>query len=219
MLMAILDAPDYSLDHATWGLVIVTGLLVIGTIATVVDGVIKGRRQDRRWEDEDKQRKEDAQPKALVELATYADDRLKLLFAVFNLGNNTFLIDKLIVASTTGRRYESQMSPQIVTPGTWVTIEFEPRHMLSERGESTAFVEAYGILVLKGATDTVTTKPEWFYVSYGSPNYRFPWEMGRLSERVEGAMVKVPRLLPSPESPNPTSVVSSIGHPVDKAVI
>jgi hypothetical protein len=204
LLLAILDAPDYSLDHATWGLVIVTGLLVIGTIATVIDGVIKGKRQDMRWEHEDKQREDAARPKALVELASYADDRLKMLFAVFNLGNNTFLIDRLTVTSTTGRFYESQMSPQIVTPGTWVTIDFEPRHMLSERGESTEFVEAYGVLVLKGATDTVTTEPQWFYVSYGSPTYRFPWEVGRVAERLPGAIVKEPRLLPKPPTPKVT---------------
>jgi hypothetical protein len=184
--------PDLNLDRATWALVIVTAGLVVCSILAFVSEQIRGRRQDR-------QRKQDAKPTALVELATYEGDRLRMLFAVFNLGNSTFLIDKLAVASTTGRFYESQMSPQIVTPGTWVTIEFEPRHMLNDRGESMQFVEAYGVLVLKGATDTVTTEPQWFYVSYGSPNYRFPWEMGRLAERQEGAIVKTPRLVPRPQ--------------------
>jgi hypothetical protein len=203
LLIAFLDAPDQSLDRATWGLVIVTAGLVLCTIATVIDGFRKSREQDRRWLVEDRQREEDARPKALVELATYADNRLAMFFAVFNLGNNTFLIDRLIVTSSTGGRYESQLSPQIVTPGTWVTIEFEPRHMLNPMGDVKEFTEAYGVFVLKGATGAVTTEPEWFYVSYGSPNYKFPWEMGRLSERLEGAIVREPRLLPGPSKQSP----------------
>ena len=210
LLTAILDSPDKSLDHATWGLVIVTAGLVLCTIVTAFDGFRKSREQDRRWSAEDRQREEDAKPKALVELATYAHNRLALFFAVFNLGNNTFLIDRLIVTSPNGRHYETLLSPQVVTPGTWVTIEFEPRHILNARGDVKEFTEAYGVLVLKGATGTVTTEPEWFHVSYGSPNYKFPWGMGRVAERLAGAIVKVPRLLPSPPKQPPVDTNNEV---------
>jgi len=197
--MAMLDAPDLSLDRATWGLVIVTALLVVGTIATFTDGTRRGRLQDKRWENEDKHRIEDAEPRALVELATYLDDSLRLLFVVYNLGNNTFLIDKLIVKVNNTKIEVPQQTPQIVTPGNWVSIEFEPRLILSPNGGNTPSEEGYGTIVLKGATGSVITKSEWFHVFYAQPSRpdRFPWGMGR-SGLPPGTLVETPRVLPSP---------------------
>ena len=134
LLMAMLEVPDLSLDHATWELVIVTAGLVICTLAMSIDGILRGRRQNERWENEDKHRIEDAEPKALVELATYIDDSLRLLFVVYNLGNNTFLIDKLIVKVNNTEIEVPQQTPQIVTPGNWVKIEFEPCLILNPNG-------------------------------------------------------------------------------------
>src|SRR5216683_2385877 len=104
------------------------------------------------WKDEDEQRKEEAKPSAIVQVATYAGDSSAMFFACFNLGNNTFLIDRMIVTADDGTRNESDLTPQIVTPGTWVTIGFDPCSILGLFGEKTQFKEANGVLVLKGAT-------------------------------------------------------------------
>jgi hypothetical protein len=213
LLMAILDANDQSLVHATWGLFYATAGLVASTIATFVYGWFKGReqekrwkhedkKQDERWELEDRQREEDAKPKTFIELATYENDPCRLLFLVFNLGSGSFLIDKLII------RVEAKsttiavppFSPQIVTPGHWVPIEFDQRLILSPYGGSTPSEEAYGIIVIKGATGLpLEVKSDWFHVFYANPSRPdiFLWEMGR-SGLPPGTVSQQPRILPSP---------------------
>jgi hypothetical protein len=114
--------PDESIARATWGLVIATGALFLVTLLLVIDGVRKSRAQSRRWDEEDKRRSEEAKPNAVVEIATDADSSSQMIFACFNLGNNTFFIDRMIVITSDGGRRESDLTPQIVTPGTWVTI-------------------------------------------------------------------------------------------------
>jgi hypothetical protein len=223
--MVILDAPDYSLDSATWWLVRVTAALVVCTLLTVLDGWRKGRlqdkrwkledrkqnerwkhedsKQDERWELEDKQREEDAKPKTFVELATYENDPFRLLFVVYNLGNRSFLIDKLIIkveakkTTITAPHY----SPQIVTPGNWIPIEFDQCLILSPTGGNTPSEEAYGIIVVKGATGLpLEVKSDWLHVFYPQPprpGVLPSWSVGR-SGLPPGTVSQQPRILPGP---------------------
>lgn len=204
-LIAIIDVPDYSLDRATWGLFYATALLVVGTIATFIYGWIKGRQQDKRWEREDKQREEDAKPKAFVELATYENDPFRMLFVVYNLGNQPFLIDKLVIkveakgTTITAPHY----SPQIVTPGNWAPIEFDHGLILSPNGGNTPSEEAYGIIVIKGATGLpLEVKSDWLHVFYPQPprpDRKLSWSMGR-SNQHPGTVSQQPRILPGPSN-------------------
>jgi hypothetical protein len=180
---------DKSLAVATWGLVVATFLLVL-------DGWQKSREQGRSWKRDDERRKEEAKPRAIVELATDADGSLEMFFACFNLGNNTFFIDKLIVTASDGTMDEASLTPKIVIPGTYVTIGYDPSQLLGLFGEATKFKEANGVLVLKGATATATTEPVWFYVGYGHSGYRCEWGMGRLADRKPGMITKFPKILP-----------------------
>lgn len=232
LLTAILDAPinvnvapDYSLDHATWWLVGVTAALVICTLLTVWDGWRKGRLQDVRWnlEDEkqaerwanedrqrderwlaeDAQREEDAKPKTFVELATYENDPFRLVFVVYNLGNHSFLIDKLVIKVEAKRTTITapHFAPQIVTPGNWAPIEFDQRLILSPNGGNTPSEEAYGIIVIKGATGLpLEVKSDWLHVFYPQPprpDRPLSWNMGR-SNQPPGTVSQQPRILPGP---------------------
>ena len=221
LLTAILDAPitinvapDYSLDHATWWLVGVTAILVICTSLTVWDGWRKGRLQDARWnlEDkkqaerwlaEDKQREEDAKPKTFVELATYENDPFRLVFVVYNFGNHSFLIDKLVIKVEAKRTTITapHFAPQIVTPGNWAPIEFDQRLILSPNGSNTPSEEAYGIIVIKGATGLpLEVKSDWLHIFYPQPprsDRSLSWNMGR-SNQPPGTVSQQPRILPGP---------------------
>ncbi|MEI9980438.1 MAG: hypothetical protein WDN23_15830 [Edaphobacter sp.] len=198
--------PDESVAVATWGLVLATAGLIVVTFLLVRDGAQKSKEQSKRWEEEDKRRAEEAKPTAVVELATITNSRfnLDLFFACFNLGNNTFFIDKLIVTASDGTRDEADLAPKIVTPGTYVTIGYDPGQIMGMFGENTEFKEANAVLVLKGATGSVTTEPVWFYVFYRSGGQRCGWGMGRLAEREPGIITKVPKILPEiPTVPKP----------------
>lgn len=221
LLTAMLDAPmtvnvapDYSLDHATWWLVGVTAALVLCTLLTVWDGWRKGKLQDARWtlEDkkqaerwlaEDKQREEDAKPKTFVELATYENDPFRLVFVVYNLGNHSFLIDKLVIKVEAKRTTITapHFAPQIVTPGNWAPIEFDQRLILSPNGSNTPSEEAYGIIVIKGATGLpLEVKSDWLHVFYPQPprpDRPVSWNMGR-SNQPPGTVSQQPRVLPGP---------------------
>lgn len=207
-------APDYSLDHATWWLVGVTAALVICTLLTIWDGWRKGRLQDVRWnlEDkkqaerwlaEDKQREEDAKPKAFVELATYENDPFRLVFVVYNLGNHSFLIDKLVIKVEAKRTTITapHFAPQIVTPGNWAPIEFDQRLILNPNGSNTPSEEAYGIIVIKGATGLpLEVKSDWLHIFYPQPprsDRSLSWNMGR-SNQPPGTVSQQPRILPGP---------------------
>src|SRR5208337_5145726 len=104
---------DGSLALATWGLVVATFLLF-------ADGLRKSREQNRRWEEERKSRKAESMPSAVVEIAAKEETPLDMCFACFNLGNNSFFIDRMIVMANDGTRNESDLTPQVVVPGTCV---------------------------------------------------------------------------------------------------
>ena len=177
---------DKSLAPATWGLVIVTALLVL-------DGWRKSREQSWQWKEEREQRIEEAKPSAIIEIAAKEDTPLDMCFACFNLGNNTFLVDRMIVTASDGTRSESGLTPIVVTPGTWVTIDFNPAEILGLFGEKTQYKEANCVLLLKGATGMVATEPEWFYVGYG--NGRADWHKGRLADRQPGTIPEQHRVI------------------------
>src|ERR1700761_370912 len=127
---------DQSVAWATWGLVLVTAGLIVVTYLLVRDGARKSAEQLRRWEEEDRGRLENAKPTGIVELATVENSfDLDLFFACFNLGNNTFFIDKLIVTAADGTRDESDLTPKIVIPGTYVTIGYDPGSVMGLFGE------------------------------------------------------------------------------------
>jgi hypothetical protein len=193
--------PDESIARATWGLVIATGGLILVTFLLVADGIRKSREQNRRWKDEDERRAEEAKPSAIVELATPDYGSLDMLFAFFNLGNNTFFVDRMVITSEGGTRHESDLSPRIVTPGTYVTIGFEPSDLLGYFGEDVEFKEAQAIFVLKGATGEVTTEPVWFYVSYRRGGTGCAWGVGRLADRESGVITKMPKVLGNTSPP------------------
>jgi hypothetical protein len=120
---------DDSLALATWGLVVATFLLF-------VDGLRKSREQNRQWEEERKRRKEESIPSAVVEIAAKEETPQDMCFACFNLGNNSFFVGRMIVTSSDGMRDESDLTPQIVVPGTWVTIDYDPARLLGMFGEN-----------------------------------------------------------------------------------
>jgi len=183
---------DRSLAPATWGLVLVTALLVL-------DGARKSREQKRQWDEERKLRQEEAKPSAVVEIVVKEESPLDMRFAVFNLGRNSFFIDRMIVRASDGTRSESDLTPSVVTPGTWVTIDFDPKVLLGVFGENTQFKEASCEFLLKGAFGTVATEPEWFYVTYGRD--RTLWYKGRLSEsRLPGVIAPQPKVIKRSEA-------------------
>jgi len=182
---------ERSLALASWGLVLVTLLLVI-------DGYRKSGEQRKQWNEERARRAEEAKPSAVIEIAVKEESPLDMFFACFNLGNNTFYIDKMIVtASSDGRRFESDLTPQVVTPGTWVTIDYNPAELWNLSGEGVPYKEANCVFYLRGATGIVTTEPEWFYVGYA--NRRADWNKGRLADRQPGVVPRQPKVLRIPK--------------------
>lgn len=125
-------------------------------------------------------------PSAVVEIAAKEETPLDMCFACFNLGNNSFFVDRMIVTASDGTRNESDLTPQIVVPGTWVTIDYDPAGLLGMFGEKTQYKEANCALMLKGAFGTVATNPEWFYIGYGKG--RAEWHKGRLADRLPGVI-------------------------------
>jgi hypothetical protein len=185
--------PEQSVATATWVLGGVTAALVLVTILLVLDGWRKSREQSRRWDDEDKRRIDEAKPSAIVEIAAKEEAPLDMCFACFNLGNNTFFVDKMIVTASDGMRHESNLSPQVVTPGKWVTIDFDPAVLLGWFGEENQFKDAQCVLMLKGATGIVPTPPELFYISYGKG--RADWHKGRIADRLPGVIPEQHKIL------------------------
>lgn len=181
---------EQSLAFATWGLVFAT-LLLFG------HGWQVSRRQEKQWEGEEKRRREESMPSAVIEIAVREEASLDMCFACFNLGNNTFYLDKMIVKGSNGRRSESDLTPLIVTPGTWVTIDYNPAEMLGTFGQETPFTEACCTFVLRGAAGTATTAPTWFYVGYGKD--RAVWHKGRLADNLPGTIPAQPKVIKTPK--------------------
>ena len=120
-----------------------------------------------------------------------------MCFACFNLGDNSFYLDKMIVTASDGTRSEGDLTPQVVTPGTWVMVDYNPSELLGLFGESIPYKEANCVFVLRGASGTVTTDPVWFYVGYG--NDCADWDKGRLAERLPGTIPSRPKVLRIPK--------------------
>jgi hypothetical protein len=179
---------------ATWGLVLVTLALVIVTALLVWDGSRKSREQRERWAEEDKRSENNAAPSAVIEITT--NDNADLIFGCFNLGNNTFFVDKMIVTARDGTIQETTLTPKIVTPGTYAAVGYDPAQIMGLFGENTEFKEANAVFVLKGATGTVQTDPAWFYVFYRKNGVGCGWNIGRLADRQPGTLVPVPKRLP-----------------------
>ena len=108
---------DGSLAIATWGLVVATFLLYL-------DGRQRSKEQNRKWNEDRKREKQESLPSAVVEIAAKEEMPLDMYFACFNLGNNSFFVDRMIVTATDGTRSESNLTPQVVVPGTWVTAAY-----------------------------------------------------------------------------------------------
>lgn len=125
-------------------------------------------------------------PSAVVEIAAKEETPLDMCFACFNLGNNSFFVDRMIVTANDGTRNESDLTPQVVVPGTWITIDYDPAPLLGMFGEKTQYKEANCVLLLKRAFGTVATNPEWFYIGYGKG--RAEWHKGRLADRLPGVI-------------------------------
>lgn len=177
---------ERSLALATWGLVIATLLLVL-------DGYRKSGEQEKQWKREQKEREEEAKPSAVIEIVVKEEAPLDMCFACFNLGSNTFYIDRMIVVASDGRRCESDLTPQVLPPGTWVTIDYDPAQLLGLHGEPAPLKEANCVFILKGATGTVETDPVWFCLGYGSG--RAAWSKGRLADRLPGTIPSQPKVL------------------------
>ena len=187
---------ERSLALATWGLVIATFLLVIATLFLYSDGRTKSREQADRWAREDRFRIEEARPKAFVEIArTPADSTIH--FRCFNLGSTTFLINNLILTTTEPKpdlymKHEPE-GPPIVLPGTVASVWFIPSALLCS-DKST--VEVSAVFEVIGASGNASTEPVWFYC-YPDPDQKFgvDWKVGRLRDRLPGAVVQNPRAL------------------------
>jgi hypothetical protein len=183
---------DKSLGPATWGLVVVTLLLVVVTFLLVLDGWSKSREQSRRWHREDQRRIEDAMPTAVIEIAVDVETD-GMSFVCFNLGTNAFFIDEMQVTVTGGMRSISNLTPRVLTPGTFVQIPYNCHELLREKD---GLKEANAAFVLKGATGTITTAPTWFCFYPTHDGKRCGWEIGRLSDRQPGTIPAKPKIMP-----------------------
>jgi len=101
------------------------------------------------------------------------------------------------VIASDGTRSIADLTPQVVTPGTWVTIDYNPAELLGMFGENIPYKEAYCVLTLRGANGTVDTDPEWFYVGYGKQ--RAEWHKGRLADRQLGAIPPKHKIIQTPK--------------------
>ena len=185
---------EKSLAPATWGLTFTTLLLVIATLFLYLDGRSKSREQLARWDREDQFKVEDAKPKAYVEIARIPEQD-DVHFQCFNLGNTTFLIDKLILTiSKRGTTLTHNCpGPPVLLPGHAGTIWFNCAALLEPEG---GFWEVQAVFHLKGALGEQLTDPVWFYFYSESGEMRHhDWRVGRLSDRQPGTLVKEPRII------------------------
>jgi hypothetical protein len=198
---------EKSLTLATWGLVGATLLLVLATVILYCDSLFKGREQRRRWkredeskakeqqdrwEREDRLREEDTKPKVAVEIGKRADAP-EVVFRCFNLGNTIFFVDQLIITATVPKssiRTSDLVGPPVLLPGSFISTTYDCEGLITD-----GFQEANAVFVLRGAHGLEKTAPVWFYVS-PDPTGGYYWTIGRLSDRLEGALVPQPRSIP-----------------------
>lgn len=211
-MLLSLPFPDWltnerSLPLATWGLVAVTFLLVIATVFMFFDSFFKGKEQRRRWrqedesrakeqqarwEREDRLREEDAKPKVAVEIGK-RENTPDIVFMCFNLGNTIFFIDQMIITATNPKRSvrtSDLEGPPVLLPGTFITTTYDCKDLLTD-----GLQEANAVLVLRGPHGLEHTQPVWFYVS-PDPTQGYAWTIGRLADRLPGAIVPQPRSIP-----------------------
>jgi hypothetical protein len=190
---------EQSLTLATWGLVVATALLVIGTFLLFLDSWNKGKEQRSRWAREDQQRDDDAKPKTLIELAKRPSSP-DVVVLCYNLGSNTFVIDKLIVYCDKATRFGEMEGPLIALPGTYVHIRVSCAEWLQTKtvGEACITREAYVVLLLKGATGPIATDPVWFCFRPAFAT-EYEWSVGRLADRQPGTIPAQPRAIPDEE--------------------
>jgi hypothetical protein len=207
-----LTFPDWltnekSLTPATWGLVGATLLLVLATIILFLDSFFKGREQRRRWEREDASRakeqqarweredrirEEDAKPKVAVEIGK-RENAPEIVFRCFNLGNTIFFIDQMIITATSPKRSirtSDLVGPPVLLPGTFISTTYDCEGLLTD-----GFQEANAVFVLRGPHGLEHTQPVWFYVT-PDPTQGYDWTIGRLADRLPGAIVLQPRSIP-----------------------
>jgi hypothetical protein len=207
-----LTFPDWltnkdSLTLATWGLVGATLLLVLATIILFLDSFFKGREQRRRWEREDisrakeqqsrweredRLREEDAKPKVAVEIGK-RENAPEIVFRCFNLGNTIFFVDQMIITATNPKRSvrtSDLVGPPVLLPGTFISTTYDCAGLLTD-----GFQEANAVFVLRGPHGLEHTQPVWFYVS-PDPTQGYDWTIGRLADRLPGAIVPQPRSIP-----------------------
>lgn len=207
-----LALPDWLIGEkyitlATWGLVLATFLLVIATVIMYCDSHSKGKEQRERWkqeddasakeqrsrwEHEDQLRKEDAKAKVAVEICK-REDGPEIVFRCFNLGDTIFFVHQLIITATspkTSVRTSDLVGPPVLLPGTFMSTTYDCEGLLTD-----SLQEAKAVFVLRGQHGLEHTDPVWFYVSR-DPSQGYDWTVGRLADRLPGAIVPQPRLIP-----------------------
>jgi hypothetical protein len=212
MLVAV-AVPDWLIGEkyvtlATWGLVLVTFLLVIATAIMYFDSRSKSkeqrerwkqeddaraREQKSRWEREDQRRAEDSKPKVVVEISRRQDSP-EIVFRCFNLGSTIFFVDQLIITATSPRssvRTTDIVGPPVLLPGTLMSTPYDCEGLITE-----SFQEAKAEFIVRGQHGLERTEPVWFYVS-PDPIQGYDWTVGRLADRLPGALVPQPRLIPN----------------------
>jgi hypothetical protein len=212
MMLLALTLPDWLINEkyltlATWGLVVATFLLVVATGILYRDSRSKSKEQrerwkqeddartkeqERRWEREDQLRAEDAKPKVAVEIGK-REDAPEIVFKCFNLGNTIFFVDQMIITATSPKRSvrtSDMVGPPVLLPGTFISTTYNCEGLLTD-----SLQEANAVFVLRGQHGLEHTDPVWFYVS-SDPSHEYDWRVGRLADRLEGAIVPQPRVIP-----------------------
>jgi len=211
-LLSLVALPDWLtqegyLTLATWGLVAATILLFLITLFLYFDSRAKGKEQRERWEREDESRakeqearwaredrlrEEDAKPKVVVELAK-REGSPEIVLRCFNLGNTIFFVDQLIITATSPRRSvrtSDLVGPPVLLPGGYFSTTYACEGLITD-----GFQEANAVFTIRGWRGMEQTTPVWFYVN-PDPDHGYGWNVGRLADRLPGAIVVHPRTLP-----------------------
>ena len=211
-LLSLVALPDWLtqegyLTLATWGLVAATILLFLITIFLYFDSRAKGKEQRERWEREDESRakeqearwaredrlrEEDAKPKVVVELAK-REGSPEIVLRCFNLGNTIFFVDQMIVTATSPRRSvrtSDLVGPPVLLPGVYFSTTYACEGLITD-----GLQEANAVFTIRGSRGMEQTTPVWFYVN-PNPAHGYDWTVGRLADRLPGAIVPQPRSLP-----------------------
>jgi hypothetical protein len=211
-LLSLAALPDWLtkegyLTLATWGLVAATLVLSVITLVLYFDSRAKGKEQRARWEREDESRakeqearwaredrlrEEDAKPKVVVELAK-REGSPEIVIRCFNLGNTIFFVDQMIITATSPKRSvrtSDLVGPPVLLPGGYFSTTYDCEGLITD-----GFQEANAAFTVRGSRGMEQTTPVWFYVN-PDPAHGYDWTVGRLADRLPGAIVPQPRSLP-----------------------